>query len=269
MIDIKETELYKNVRPYVILMTVFGLRCSRKQTTTVCPEKSCNSECNSVQRWRFPFSISQCYCLTLITLMVLNGLRLLTVFRNNESFGYILFLKLIMISWYINATVNVIISFWICRTGLMREFMVTWQNMRDFKSSSKSGNALRNVKIAICICVSYTIINTAVITYGIWNEEIMEFVLATFEASQLSMLEDRSIRFFASVITIFQSAAGIIPVGLYCPTSMFVFLRSYIYRITHGTLCHHCTSSHQFEEKKAVFIIPQFIRWLNSNNVAS
>ena len=119
---IEDIELFQALSPFIKVIRIFGLFHNNVNYRV---ENLNNDGSKMKRKWRgCPFS--KCYSLALIIFMSCNNIRLLTTFSEQDTFGFILFWKIIFTLWYFNATFT-LISNYVASTGAY-EFFIEWNN---------------------------------------------------------------------------------------------------------------------------------------------
>ena len=121
-----DTELYQDFLPYFKVMKLFGLHHSKKNISSalICDKKR---RCSQM-------TFSQCYSLIVIFLFICNDIRLLTMFESRDHFGYHLFMKILLVTYYFYGASNFVTSYAAC-SGLPQFFMQWKEFQHNFKTN--------------------------------------------------------------------------------------------------------------------------------------
>ncbi len=223
-ISYMETELFRAYKPLFKCMMIFGLyhknrKCAYKmqnesqETTESAKGKFIfKTKCNFTKNWSF----SQCYCIFMLCFMALNAVRSFTLIDGKESFGFVLFLRIIYIGWWLKLTVNVYVCYSaFSNNNKIPAFFLEWHWLQVNYPPSTRDNHVKVMLIVLCCLLIGIFCNMGLISYSIFETVFMDdYISAPYKGEVESNVLDFVLRLYAICPLFFGSMAWLIPVAL-------------------------------------------------------
>ena len=224
MTAMQDTTLFETFRPIFKFMKIFGLYHDKRSITFACnpvSEEEPNGNKPTGKKQRCPLTISQFYSLIMTVIMVCNGIRLLSMFKKDEAFGHVLFLKIGTIAWYFLTTSNTVMFYRAC--GIMPQFFMEWQKLQDnFKAhNTEKPSYKRLVKILIVFVGLVIVLNTLTCSYNIYFTNSLEIYLAPFESKDTYPFWNQFMKAFYILWATLGAGHWMLPITLYFLMSKF------------------------------------------------
>ena len=137
------------------------------------------------------------------------------MFKKEDAFGYALFMKIILVTYYFYTTSNMLTSYAACSS--MPQFFLQWKNLQDeFKRNiSNKCNYKRLVKITLVLSICLAMINVMVGLFSIFRTNTIDILLTPFNISNYTPIEEKILRTAAITFGTFGNFAWALSVGMY------------------------------------------------------
>lgn len=205
--DFTDTELYKQLRPLLVCMRMFGLYFKRA--------------INRKGRLYVEFIVGYCFIVNL--LMVLNVLRSFTVYRLADPFDHVLVQKLLFTVWSTECTFKGLLIMWNCyKQSRLPKFFCEWETVCGSVKLDKMCLLLmrKYIVLSFVFIIMNSVVFTLILIYVpvlsniylevVWknalyyeNQFVFKIVLAG-----LAILNSSSSMFPVSLFVVLSSAIG-------------------------------------------------------------
>lgn len=199
--DHRNTSLFQDFKPLLTVMKLCGLYHTRHR---------------GKHSKRIDLTLSQCYSLTGLLIWTCNTIRVTTMFSSSEQFGYVLFMKIVMVIWYFSVLIYLITYYQMCK--ILPQFFVQWQELQHLCGVTHSYR--KQVTCITVVCLSAVFTNAVYVSYSYYNSTYLDLVLSPYKPTEdtVNLVSDKLIRFVVLVLNVFGTILWLVPLGFYTAT---------------------------------------------------
>ncbi len=178
--DITNNALYTELRSLFLQLILFGVHFNNngKGYPGINKLNANQDYCVNSKKGR-SCGISRLYSSLVIVILWLNLARMMTMFAHKEEFNYILFGKLLPLSYMIMCTLQALIMHVACckQQNGWNGFFQKWQQLQTFHKGTSAEYLRRHVVSMVIAGWLVNIANVAFTGYGMYNNELFDVTL--------------------------------------------------------------------------------------------